>query len=276
MKGYAQRSLPQLLSHFQRGEGTPRIWLHGVFGNGLNLYNLSKKIPGRHVFLDARNHGKSFKHSDTSYRAMSEDILRVMDHLNIEKASLVGHSMGGKTSIAFACLFPDRVNEIVALDIAPIDYSIYQYDYVIENLYRLSYLSSLKLQGKKRDQIVQDLMATFRDKKVVELFNMNLDEKDQGEWSWKIGLKELKRGYKAIAGFDSSLGPFEGKALAILAGNSYHTVKSHALANGTQLYDLFQPYLPNVEYCIVSETSHWLHVEKPNEVSKRIKDFLTN
>ena len=57
------------------------------------------------VTVDARNHGESPHTESMTYYNMRDDLLRVMDHLNIEKAVLLGHSMGGKASMTTALTY---------------------------------------------------------------------------------------------------------------------------------------------------------------------------
>jgi pimeloyl-ACP methyl ester carboxylesterase len=65
----------------------------------------------RVIRYDARNHGRSkgvpgrFTHYD--------DLLRLLDHLEIEKATLIGLSLGGRTIIDFAIAHPGRASTIV-------------------------------------------------------------------------------------------------------------------------------------------------------------------
>ncbi len=75
------------------------VILHGLFGSLDNWQTLANDWSEKYqvVLADARNHGKSF-HSDTfTYQAMAEDVIRLLDHLNIDNAHFIGHSMGGKT-----------------------------------------------------------------------------------------------------------------------------------------------------------------------------------
>ena len=65
----------------------------------------------RVIALDCRGHGKSDKpHDATKYgNEMIEDVARLMDHLNIPKAHIVGYSMGGAITGKFITMHPDRV-----------------------------------------------------------------------------------------------------------------------------------------------------------------------
>jgi len=68
-----------------------------------------------------RNHGESDHHESMTYKEMAEDVIRLMDKLLIKKFTLLGHSMGGKTAISLASLFPDRLDGLIVVDTAPND-----------------------------------------------------------------------------------------------------------------------------------------------------------
>jgi pimeloyl-ACP methyl ester carboxylesterase len=98
------------------GDGLPVILIHGLYSSaGINWH-----LPGtikllaenyRVIALDARGHGRSGKpKEDDAYGvAMVEDVIRLMDHLEIEKAHIVGYSMGGMIAMKLITEHPDRV-----------------------------------------------------------------------------------------------------------------------------------------------------------------------
>lgn len=89
--------------HFECfGAGKPLVLVHG-WGAELNRNWIETgwvdalKDKRRLIAIDVRGHGQSDKPHDAdsySYEAMSHDVLAVMDHLRIEKADLMGYSMG--------------------------------------------------------------------------------------------------------------------------------------------------------------------------------------
>ncbi|NVJ48036.1 MAG: alpha/beta fold hydrolase, partial [Cytophagia bacterium] len=93
-----------LLNHKILGEGEPLVVLHGLFGSLDNWMTLAKKwSENRQVILvDQRNHGNSFHADEFNYSVMAEDLLKLLKHLRIDKATILGHSMGGKTAMQFA------------------------------------------------------------------------------------------------------------------------------------------------------------------------------
>ena len=109
-----------LIHYAEAGQGTPVILVHGLSANlGLNwvrpgiFHELSKKY--RVVAFDLRGHGYSGKpHDSDGYGTeMVEDIVRLMDHLNIPKAHVVGYSMGGFIALKMAAMHPDRMLSVV-------------------------------------------------------------------------------------------------------------------------------------------------------------------
>jgi len=103
---------PVDLFYKEYGQGTPVIFLHGFpFDHSIwePLVPLLSK-DARMILPDLRGFGRSPVTEDIySMRLLAEDILHLMDHLKIEKAVLVGHSMGGYVSLAFAHAYPGRL-----------------------------------------------------------------------------------------------------------------------------------------------------------------------
>jgi pimeloyl-ACP methyl ester carboxylesterase len=103
--------------HFtDAGEGTPVILVHGFAVNADWNWRTSGVIDAllpeyRVIALDNRGHGLSDKpHDPEAYGdEMVKDVVRLMDHLEIEKAHVIGYSMGGFITLKLATMFPDRL-----------------------------------------------------------------------------------------------------------------------------------------------------------------------
>ncbi len=98
-------------------KGRPMILVHGFTSNRnegwrrLGWYGAFERQRIRCVALDNRGHGESAKpHDPAGYSrdAMSNDILALMDHLGIERAHIMGYSMGSRLAIAAALKAPKR------------------------------------------------------------------------------------------------------------------------------------------------------------------------
>lgn len=57
------------------------------------------------ITVDARNHGDSPHSAEQSYELMAEDIKFLMNDLGVKKASMIGHSMGGRAMMYLAVVY---------------------------------------------------------------------------------------------------------------------------------------------------------------------------
>lgn len=101
------------LAYQRRGRGTPMVLLHGY---PLDHHLWDEVAPLLEdtfdlILPDLRGFGSSST-VDSFYAMedMAADIAALLDHLKIEKADIVGHSMGGYVALAFARLYPNRVS----------------------------------------------------------------------------------------------------------------------------------------------------------------------
>jgi alpha/beta hydrolase fold len=103
------------ISYSIQGQGEPVILIHGWLSSGW----INWQLPGtagllakdfQVITIDVRGHGNSDKPTkDEAYGLeLVEDVVRVMDHLKIKKAHLVGYSMGGIITAKFLAKHPDR------------------------------------------------------------------------------------------------------------------------------------------------------------------------
>lgn len=105
------------LYYTDEGSGVPIILVHGF---GVHS-DLNWRRPGcvgklrqrgyRVITVDVRGHGRSAKpHTPEAYgTALSDDVVRLMDHLGIAKAHLAGYSMGGFITLKTIQRHPDRL-----------------------------------------------------------------------------------------------------------------------------------------------------------------------
>lgn len=103
-----------------KADGEPVILLHGFVVTG----SLQWTVPGiteklgekfKVIVYDHRGHGRSSRPLDDSKYGleMVHDVARLMEHLKLEKAHIVGYSMGAFISHKFAVLYPNKVKSLV-------------------------------------------------------------------------------------------------------------------------------------------------------------------
>src|ERR1700716_2442990 len=103
------------------GIGEPLILLHGglgateMFGEILPLLSYTRRVLA--VDLQAHGHTADIDRP-LSYEAMADDIAALIKHLGIEKADVMGYSLGGGVALRTAVQHPDRVRKLVLVSIA--------------------------------------------------------------------------------------------------------------------------------------------------------------
>jgi pimeloyl-ACP methyl ester carboxylesterase len=104
------------------GEGEPVLLIHGFASNHLvnwvnTLWIKTFTAAGRRVIaLDNRGHGQSEKiYQPEAYDPvlMAEDAKNLLDHLAVEKADIMGYSMGGRIAAHFALHHPEKTRSLL-------------------------------------------------------------------------------------------------------------------------------------------------------------------
>jgi pimeloyl-ACP methyl ester carboxylesterase len=100
------------------GDGPSVVLLHGLSATRRNVVQGSRALVKRGYRLisyDARGHGTSSPAPRYEYSDLVADLEAVLDHLEIERAALVGSSMGAATAMAFTLEHPERVPALVQI-----------------------------------------------------------------------------------------------------------------------------------------------------------------
>ncbi|NMO97294.1 alpha/beta fold hydrolase [Paenibacillus lemnae] len=100
------------ICYLEHGQGEPVILLHGYCGSSSYWEPALPHLSGfRIIAPDLRGHGKSdAPMGPYTIEQMADDVLMLMDELNIPKAVLLGHSLGGYITLSFAQRHSSRLN----------------------------------------------------------------------------------------------------------------------------------------------------------------------
>ncbi len=250
--------------HFERsGAGAPLIILHGLFGSLDNWRTLSKTWSQSFtVFaIDQRNHGRSPHSNVFTYQAMAEDVKQFLYQQNLPSAHLLGHSMGGKTAMQFAVTYPDMVNKLVVVDIAPKAY-LPGYDDIFAALYTLD-VTALRSRQEADAKLAQTIPALA----VRQFLLKNLQRDTSGTFRWRINLDGISNNYDEILKGIATHRQFAKPTLFIRGGNSHYIRDEDVSAIGT----LF----PQAQTITLPHVGHWVHAEAPQAFGKIVLDFLS-
>lgn len=239
---------------------SPIIILHGFLASSRNWRTIAKRLGEKHhvYVLDMRNHGASPHHECLDYPSMAKDVLVFMDDLKIAKAHLLGHSMGGKVAMYLALANPERIQNLIIADIAPVSYQ-HSFDAMITALKQLPLA-----QISNRKHAEQFLADAIPDISFRQFLLQNLLLKD-GVYYWRINLDIIQRNAHHIIAFpESEQRVFADDALFIAGERS-------AYVDAEAVYPLF----PKAEIVEIPNTGHWLYVEEPEQFCKIVDDWLS-
>ncbi len=250
------------LFYTEQGEGFPLMIIHGLFGSADNWRTLSKKFAEtyRVIALDLRNHGRSPHIEGMSYEAMAADVLALMDKLGLEKAHILGHSMGGKVAMQLALNQPERVEKLIVADIAPVEYG-HGHDDVLAALYAVQNAGGAESR-KEADAMMAEHLDTLG---VRQFLNTNLEKKENGKLGWRVGLDQINADYDSVVKAPSG-NPFAKPSLFIRGEVSHYVEDSYL----PQIEALF----PQNQVITMAGCGHWLHAEKPLDFLAHVQRFL--
>uniref|UniRef100_A0A182VL38 sn-1-specific diacylglycerol lipase ABHD11 n=1 Tax=Anopheles merus TaxID=30066 RepID=A0A182VL38_ANOME len=256
----------------------PVLVLHGLFGSKSNWNSLGKAFhkntkPFRKIYaIDARNHGDSPHTDEHSYDHMVEDLVQLYKTLGIDKASIIGHSMGGRAMMLLALKYPELVEKAIIVDISPstgLGTSNTNIPLFLQSM-KMIQISPTATIHQARKLADEQLARIIAEKSLRDFLITNLvkAEKEGGHFRWRINLEALERNFNTgVAQFPQLAGrKFEGPTLFIAGGRSDY-VKSEDVP-------LIKTLFPNSEITYVKDAGHWVHSEKSTEFSKLVLNFL--
>lgn len=243
------------------GSGPPLIILHGLFGSWENWGSQARQLSEHYTVyaMDLRNHGRSPHSDEMNYPAMVEDVRLTMATHGIESATVIGHSMGGKTAMLLSLSYPELVNKLVVVDISPRAYEP-GHNEIFDALCRLD-IAALK----SRSEADKLITAKIPELGVRAFVLKNLVRGEQG-FTWKMNLPVLKEKYANLTAGISSETPYSGPCLFIKGANSDYIEK--------QDQPLINALFPNAKAKIIDGTGHWPHSEKSTVFFKILMKFL--
>lgn len=263
---------------FQKsGNGYPVIILHGLYGSSDNWVTFARQLAERNTvyLVDQRNHGRSPHHSEHSYERMSEDLLAFYSSQQIEKAIVLGHSMGGKTAMLFTAKYPDKVKGLIVVDISPASYaSLSEFSpQAIVHLNIVNAMLSVDLaQYKTRSDIENELAKTITDASIRQFIMKNIHRNPGNSFNWKLNLDALSKTLPEIMGsihLEKVLIQKQAihvPTLFIRGGRSNYLLPEH--------YTEIKTYFPDAQIETIPNAGHWVHAEQPVLFEQTVNRFL--
>lgn len=257
--------MSELLHSKILGTGKPLIILHGFLGMSDNWKTLGNQYAenGFEVHLiDQRNHGKSFHSEDFNYDLMSSDLKTYFNHQQIDKASIIGHSMGGKTAMQFACDFPEFTEKLLVADISPKYYPPHHNE-IINGLNALNF-DEITSRSQADDKLAKYIV----DYGIRQFLLKNLYWVEKGKLGFRFNLSVLSTKMEEIGENISAISNYDGPTLFLRGDKSEYVIT-------TDLPEI-KKHFPKAELDTIENSGHWLHAENPKQFFEKSMNFLNS
>jgi pimeloyl-ACP methyl ester carboxylesterase len=243
-------------------DGPPILLLHGLLGSSANWHGIARRLAKGHRVLvpDLRGHGRSPAGGGISYPAMAADLIHLVDAHGIPRATVIGHSMGGKAAMWLALTSPERVAALGVVDMAPVAYP----DRFATLLAAMRALPLAKVTDRRGADA--GLAAAEPDPGVRGYLLQNLEHGADG-WRWRIDLSALDAARAEIRDFpDPGTAQFPGPALFVYGTESDYLTGAH-LAR-------IQALFPLARVRPVAGAGHWVYADQPEGFLAAIAGIL--
>lgn len=257
------------------GEGPALIILHGLYGSSDNWMSVGKALSENfEVYLiDQRNHGRSPHSAQHNYHLLKEDLLEFMDKHSIEKAIIIGHSMGGKTAMFFAVDYPERVNSLIVVDISPTSYKntdstqLLTHSTIIKSMYSVDFNTV-----KTRKDIDKILAKSIPVKRVRQFLLKNVRRNKNNQFDWSLNIEAISNELENIMDGLNANSFENGKEITgfpvlFIKGEKSDYIQPSDEKEITKIF-------PFAEIEIIPDAGHWLHAEQPELFIKTIQNFI--
>lgn len=243
------------------GEGKPMVILHGLFGSSDNWQTHARKLSelNKVYIVDQRNHGMSPHSEEHNYEVMCEDLLNFFAEENLRDATLLGHSMGGKTAMHFAQNYGHLLEKLIVADMGMKQYPPH-HDTIFKGLF------NVKVDECESRKEAESRLGEFvTDDSTRQFLLKNLYWKAPGKLAWRFNLDAL---YKHIHEILSALpnNKIDVETLFIRGGRSNYVTDD-------DIPDLHKA-ISNLEVITMEDAGHWIHAENPEEFLRIVADFV--
>ncbi|WP_434575936.1 alpha/beta fold hydrolase [Riemerella anatipestifer] len=241
---------------------TPLLVFHGLFGMLDNWGGFGRdfgEVMPTHL-IDLRNHGKSFHSENMSHDDLAEDILNYMSTHNLQKVNLLGHSLGGKAVMQFAIKYPEKVERLIVVDIAPKSYPPHHQG-IIKALQTVDFDTV-----STRQEVEEHLAQYIKEKPVIQFLAKNLYWTEAKKLNWRFNLVTLAEKYGDFVGNAVKFGVFEGETLFIGGALSNYILPQDEF--------LIKQQFPKAKIIKISNAGHWVQAENPKDFAAVVKEFL--
>ena len=256
------------LNFRKTGHGPVLVILHGLYGASDNWISIAKKLEERFTIYipDLRNHGKSPHASTHTFPDMVEDLYRFFNDHHLKKATVLGHSMGGKLAMMFASEYPELITGLIVADISPKNYNAVNKPLktVLQHELILGLMEDLNLVAVTSRKEIDYFLAEKLDNSTLRQFLIkNIHRNKEGYFEWKINVPVLKHALSAITSEVSSDWFADRKPILNYPVTFIRGLNSDYITD--QDIPMIKDIYPEAKVIDIPDAGHWLHAEQPGK-----------
>ncbi len=263
--------------HFRKystGNNPVLIILHGLYGSSDNWITIARKLEDRFTVLlpDLRNHGASPHASTHTFADMVDDLAQFFLDTNTETAYLIGHSMGGKVAMMFAAEYPEKVNRLMIVDIAPKNYlaGSSSFKHIRQHEMILELLQNPDLSQFQTRKELDDFFSTRIKEETVRRFLLkNIHRTQAGLFEWKLNATVLHDSFRSMVS-EVNMDWFEERIPITAYPVTFVRGLNSEYVSDADWQDIRKIY-PEAKLVDFEDSGHWLHAEQPDKLTEAIK-----
>ncbi|KAJ5736709.1 Alpha/Beta hydrolase protein [Penicillium malachiteum] len=258
---------------------SPILFLHGFLGSKRENRHVSRLLAKdltRDVYtLDLRNHGDSGHHPLHTYPEMALDVKCFIQTHNLQRPTVIGHSMGAKTAMTLALGSPDLVSNVVAVDNGPIELALVpdfeKYLDAMAEIHSKQVPTHLEADKILRETVTVSTRSVLSDE-IKLLTSRTLQDASVRLWLLSNFIKEkespflkLRLSVDILRGALGPLGMFPYKPGSATFSNPVlflRGLQSHYIPENA--FPLMNTLFPRSETVNI-DCGHWIVQEKPEE-----------
>ncbi|TGB02501.1 2-succinyl-6-hydroxy-2,4-cyclohexadiene-1-carboxylate synthase [Halobacillus salinus] len=249
----------------EQGEGQPLLLLHGFTGT---LHTFDEVVEGlegyRLIRVDLPGHGKTGVIGNVTMEEFCRDLSLLLEDRGLDSVALLGYSLGGRTALSFAQLYPEKVDRLLLESASP----------------GLA-TSKEQLARQAKDKALVDKMVQEGIEAFVNYWEtLPLFESQQALSEEKRSMIRKERLGQSPSGLSQSLMGM-GTGVQPSWWDQLPTLDVPVLLVTGELDDKFRQInqhmhkeLLNSEWIEVEQTGHAIHVEKPSIFAKIVDEFM--
>lgn len=263
------------LHHTEAGDGPPVVMLHGGGPGASGMSNFGRNLPVfatryRTLVVDQPGFGESDKPKITGqyFTFAADALLGLLDKLSIERAHLVGNSLGGGTAVRFALRHPDRAGRLVLMAPGGLSLNVFSPD-PTEGIKRLYAFAAPP--GPSKEKLAEFLRTLVFDQSLVT-------DELVAERFRAAGDPDALRAMASMGASFTGADVFEE---GLLWREAYRLRQRVLLIWGRE--DRVNPLdgaltalklIPRAELHVFGRCGHWAQLERFDEFNRLVMDFL--